>query len=333
MRIVVRYLRTLLIVRQGQLLIFGVFLLILPFQNCSQGYRPREIFDLPSAGVSGHISHDAPGSVGLNEAVSFSISGTGLGGANISWSHVLNGASSGCVALGATVGFSYSVSCSATGNLRVTARITADGLVTTAVSEVEIEDEGGPGGGGSSPSIVVFRVPAGTGTGAWNTPQNPIKLFIGQTLRVFNDEPANSPGSVANNHRIHTNGDPFSHGQDIAPGASMDHVTEDSVNPTVDDGFNGLTVQNGQAPIYDHNHRGLNTPANIFIVAYDGFFLYQQNCASCHSPIGSSTKRGRTGQQIFSAINGPNAVPAMNLQNLRNLSRDQIDAIAWSLGR
>lgn len=44
---------------------------------------------------------------------------------------------------------------------------------------------------------VVFRIKEGTGTGNWNTKDNPIRIKPGQTLRVFNDD--------SRSHTIHTN--------------------------------------------------------------------------------------------------------------------------------
>jgi hypothetical protein len=40
----------------------------------------------------------------------------------------------------------------------------------------------------SDPNVVVFRIPAGTGRGAWNTPDKPIIAKVGQTLEVHNDD-------------------------------------------------------------------------------------------------------------------------------------------------
>lgn len=40
----------------------------------------------------------------------------------------------------------------------------------------------------SDPNVVVFRIPAGTGRGAWNTPDKPIVARVGQTLEVHNDD-------------------------------------------------------------------------------------------------------------------------------------------------
>jgi hypothetical protein len=40
----------------------------------------------------------------------------------------------------------------------------------------------------SDPNVVVFRIPAGTGRGAWNTPDKPIVAKVGQTLEIHNDD-------------------------------------------------------------------------------------------------------------------------------------------------
>jgi len=55
----------------------------------------------------------------------------------------------------------------------------------------------------------------------------------------------------------------------------------------------------------------------------DGPTLYDNFCASCHQPLASTTKPGRSADQITSAIN---TVPGMS--SLTSLSAAQIDAIA-----
>jgi hypothetical protein len=58
-----------------------------------------------------------------------------------------------------------------------------------------------------------------------------------------------------------------------------------------------------------------------------GKALYSQNCASCHGPIDTSTKKGRNSGQIWAAID---SIPQM--QSLANtLSEDSVDAIASAL--
>ncbi|MEE9491969.1 MAG: hypothetical protein V3W04_01135 [Gammaproteobacteria bacterium] len=58
--------------------------------------------------------------------------------------------------------------------------------------------------------------------------------------------------------------------------------------------------------------------------------LYAANCASCHGPLASSTKRGRSVGQIMAAIS---SVSSMNrLNNLTGLTNTEITAIAEALG-
>lgn len=55
----------------------------------------------------------------------------------------------------------------------------------------------------ADPSTVVFHIKPGTGNGPWNDAANPIKVKVGQTLEVHNDD------SVP--HQFHTIGMPFGH--------------------------------------------------------------------------------------------------------------------------
>ena len=59
--------------------------------------------------------------------------------------------------------------------------------------------------------VVQFVITKGTGAGPWNTPDNPIRVRVGQTLEVINED------SIR--HHFHTNGCPFPHPfTSIAPG-------------------------------------------------------------------------------------------------------------------
>lgn len=59
----------------------------------------------------------------------------------------------------------------------------------------------------------------------------------------------------------------------------------------------------------------------------DGAALYASNCAGCHGPLSSSTKRGRSVSQIKSAI----ASPSTGMGYLSTLTDAQIQAIATAL--
>ena len=64
-------------------------------------------------------------------------------------------------------------------------------------------------------ALVVFRIPAGTGAGDWNTPETKVVARYGDVLRLVNGD--SMP------HRLHTDGAPFPHPEsDLAPGESED---------------------------------------------------------------------------------------------------------------
>ncbi|MEL7157012.1 MAG: hypothetical protein AAFN30_10475 [Actinomycetota bacterium] len=86
----------------------------------------------------------------------------------------------------------------------------------------------------ASAQIVEFRIPAGTGSGPWNSFGNPVRVRVGQILRIHNDD------SVA--HTMHAGGSPFKHGPRINPGSFKDHRVLSPYQPV-----------NGSPKLYDHN--------------------------------------------------------------------------------
>lgn len=87
---------------------------------------------------------------------------------------------------------------------------------TTPISPSTTADQGS--------NIVVFRVAAGTGSGPWNSFDDPVRVTVGQTLRIYNDD------SVK--HTLHAGGAPFGHGKSIAPGSYRDHVIAAPSDPS-----------------------------------------------------------------------------------------------------
>ncbi|MDX9731316.1 MAG: hypothetical protein RBT63_06045 [Bdellovibrionales bacterium] len=57
--------------------------------------------------------------------------------------------------------------------------------------------------GTSTADRVVFRIPRGTGNGPWNSSTSPVEVYVGQTLRICNDDTVT--------HQLHTNGTPCAH--------------------------------------------------------------------------------------------------------------------------
>jgi mono/diheme cytochrome c family protein len=67
------------------------------------------------------------------------------------------------------------------------------------------------------------------------------------------------------------------------------------------------------------------SPGEVF-AQVSGVSLYAQYCESCHGPLATSTKRGRTAAQIQTAIS---TLPGM--ESVKNLTSVQVQAIAAAL--
>jgi hypothetical protein len=75
-----------------------------------------------------------------------------------------------------------------------------------------------------------FRIRAGTGRNSWNTQATTVVVRVGTTLTIINED------SVP--HRLHTNGAPCAHGNDIPPGGR---------------GVCRITAPYNGPPLYNHN--------------------------------------------------------------------------------
>lgn len=62
--------------------------------------------------------------------------------------------------------------------------------------------------------IVEFSIAPNTGAFSWNTEETMVRVRIGDTLRIYNDD------TVV--HQLHTNGSPCRHGSAISPGSYWD---------------------------------------------------------------------------------------------------------------
>ena len=69
-------------------------------------------------------------------------------------------------------------------------------------------------GSASYAATVTFTINPGTHENAWNTPEAPIQLKVGDTFHIVNNDDVE--------HAIHTGGTPFSHTGFIKPGQSYD---------------------------------------------------------------------------------------------------------------
>lgn len=109
--------------------------------------------------------------------------------------------------------------------IRIPLRFLALGLLAfAATSALSQQDD----------NEVDFHILAGTGRNAWNTPDKPAVVKVGQTLRIFNDD------SVV--HFLHTPGKPCPHGtRQFQPGEYYDCVIS-------------LPHEESDEDIYDHNY-------------------------------------------------------------------------------
>jgi hypothetical protein len=100
-------------------------------------------------------------------------------------------------------------------------------VLTAFAGQVRAEDE-------SERETVEFHIPRGTGTKSWNTQSTTLVVKKGQTLLIVNDDTIE--------HRLHTNGAPCPHGEEMKPGASDTCDIDLKFDPEL------------QGPLYDHLH-------------------------------------------------------------------------------
>lgn len=107
------------------------------------------------------------------------------------------------------------------------------GQTASTILRRELHIDRDPSNPGDPPERIEFRIPAGTGTGSWNTREQMVMGIIGQTLRIINDDSVD--------HRLHTGFAPFPHPIGvIRPDEFADFVLQFP--------YDGNT----QRPLYDH---------------------------------------------------------------------------------
>ncbi len=103
---------------------------------------------------------------------------------------------------------------------------TAVQTTTTVVQAAPSTTPTDPSTGTAAPAgVVEFRIRSGTQAGPWNSFDSPVRVTVGQTLRIYNDD------VVA--HTVHSNGAPFAHGPTIQPGGFADHPIVDPLTPDI----------------------------------------------------------------------------------------------------
>lgn len=300
----------------------GLLVTISLFQNCSEnGFKAADHGSTSSSSTDpGAIQNPLQSDVNIQASVlskleagspvTFEITSDGFLPTQPQWSHTFKGVAGACTETNGKTNPTYTINCPAAGALEVhlqgllgdQARSFPTYLATIAAAPAVTPNP-------SAPEInmkVTFTIPAGTGNKPWNDAATTVETFIGQTLEIKNGDTVT--------HRLHTNGRPFPHGNNIAPGASGNYVIAQSYS----------RAANGA--VYDHI---AGTSAPFSLVAYDGAQLYTQNCASCHGPLANSERANAKVSMIKNAIANR---PEMKIAPLMALTTRQIEAISYALG-
>lgn len=302
------------------------------FQNCDAGFQ----FD-PTTGQLGSTSEinpytgpfvlrlftssgaELPGNFNVSQNVPYLVRATGeqLASGVLTWT-LGSDSTATCTLTSAGNLLIRELSCSSVGQVKIQARLVLkDGSMIDANFERTVipGDPGGGGGGGgdtSDPNRVVFRIGAGTGTGPWNTQSNAVLVFVGQTLRIYNDDTVN--------HRLVTPGQPCApQAAASPPGGYYDCAVSSE--------HSGMATD-----LYDAD---AGASAVFYVTAIDGATQYNrkfnvggvmQSCADCHGSLASSTKVGASFTNIRSAIaNNSGGMGAITLTD------EEIEAISYVL--
>lgn len=321
---------------QRNLLLYGVmsFFLVLFFQNCDGGFH----FDPKSGNVTSNSS--AGGGVGnaqfklttynsagavVPEGQSFeggleyrvAVSGSNINTAVISWALSQN--TGNCLLRSGTGPSVRFVMCDRSGRVSVQASaVFEDGATSVLVSERTTTELIRDLCGTSNSVRVVFRIPAGTAVNAWNSMMSPVVVYVGQTLRICNDD------SVS--HQLQTTGSPCAA-----------QATPMAKGQFYDCSIANVTALNATTQVYDGLYNQVVGPSAPFYVRpFNGPVLYADSsrigssCATCHGALANSAKRGASFTAIRNAI-------AANRGGMgayaNNISDDELRAIAFSLNQ
>lgn len=279
------------------------------YQNCGQGFSAAELESFSATSLSSHAMHINPATqtTEANTDLEFNVySDEVLSSASYTWSHTLDGMVSACTVKNNSTSTNYILNCPRTGKLAVSLAVSKgnDRIVLPGYQMILKETPPEPN---EDISLAVnFEIKEGTGDGAWNTTSTVVETFVGQTLTIKNLD--------SKPKQVHTNGAPCPHG-------ATSFTTGNSTTCVINSAYDyrkGVSV---------YNHL-VGPNAAFYLIAHDGAALYQQNCASCHGALASSTKLNSAVRDIK---NGIATIPNMKTQNLMNLTQKQLEAISYAL--
>lgn len=319
----------------------SALLLILSYQNCDGGFRydPNTVslasLDLSQGGVGDSklrlVTISPTGQV-FPEGASFESGpeyqvravGEDLSGTVLQFSLSQNEPEGNCLIKPSSTPEARFVQCSRSG--RVAVRLSAvwpDGSISALTSERTTSVPYVDPCGGTIDTRPVFRIPQATGSGAWNNMGQPVRVFVGQTLRICNDD--STP------KRLQTPGNPCSaQAQSMLTGEYYDCPISSLAGADAQGNFPNLF--NGE----------VGPAAPFYVRAFDGAAVYRdtakttngQSCASCHgASAATSAKRNRSATQIRNAIIGNAGGMGVyrNASGTFLISDDELEALAYSL--
>ena len=315
------------------LLVFAA-ILVVSFQNCDGGFHYSANGELSSLGGPRGVGDDSfklttydSGNKVVVEGRSFEggreykieATGSSLAGATLMWAMPSN--TGNCVLKSGTSPTVRFVQCDRSGSVRIQATaILADGstsvLATERTTGALIVDNCA----GLPSSRAVFRIPAGTGSNPWNTSVSPVVVYVGQILRICNNDTVN--------HQLTTGG----------AGCA------NQAAPMANGGFYDCTIANrnnldGATGTFNGWFDTIaGASARFYVRPFDGQALYAdttktgtgQSCASCHNAFANSAKRGASFSAIKAAIDSNRG--GMGTYSGR-ITDDELRAISFSLNQ
>ena len=318
-----------LLIRNG--LIYGLtsFVMVMSFQNCDGGFKTgtnagsnsssgaTDQFRMTTFSPTGEALSEGQG---LDGGVEYRLESAGaVLPVTVTWTMPLN--TGGCtLRAGPGTAIRY-LTCTSGGRVQVrTAAYWPDGSSTVLLTDRPTSTYVSDSCGVNMTSRRVFRIPNGTGTAAWNSSVSPVIVYVGQTLRVCNDD-------ATKTHQFRTAGSPCaSQPSPMAKSEYYDCAVANSSGLAGDGTFTGL---------YDNT---VGASAAFYVKPYNGQILYSdttkssdgKSCVSCHGAFSNSEKRGGSYTGLKDSIAANKG--GMGVFQGR-FTDDELRAIAFSLNQ
>lgn len=292
----------------------GVAGMLASFQNCGGQFHANSDAFSSFASISGALTispKDTPQFV-TGQELAFEATGTGIApGAAFQWG--FSSSNSDCHGHQELAAPSiFSVHCETAAQVKVVVNvINPDGKSAQMTKDFSVSYVAPTPTPIQGTANVAFSIKAGTGTNPYNTAAQEVEFYVGQTLRITNNDTIE--------HQLHVdrfnpvadlNGRPCAHSPNaIKPGGTYDCVAAKAYDPAV------------HPIIWDHL---AGTSARFYLRVIDGAACFTKNCVSCHT---AASKKNATVAQIQTAIA---QVPEM--KNLV-LTPAQVRALAYQLSR